>query len=59
MEVTEKAAENAADDAAETIIELVEHIPFAYLVAAFVLGGAVAVMVMLAISKPPVDNAGE
>lgn len=52
-EATGKAAAEAAEDAAETIIELVETVPMWALALAFVAGGIVVAMMMLAVSKPP------
>lgn len=46
-----------ADDAAETIIELVEHTPLWALMLAAALGGALVFVAMLAVSKPPAIEA--
>jgi hypothetical protein len=48
-----KKAGEAADDAAETIIELVEHTPLWAIMLALAIGGAVVFFAMLAVSKPP------
>lgn len=51
-----KKTEEAAEEAAETIIELVEHVPLGLLLLAFALGGTLVFMAMIAVSKPPVTT---
>lgn len=55
-EAAKNAAEGAAEGAAETIIELVETVPMWALALAFVAGGIVVAMAMLAVSKPPASE---
>lgn len=52
-----KAATEKAEEATETIIELVEHVPLGLLLLAFALGGTLVFMAMIAVSKPPVTPA--
>jgi hypothetical protein len=54
--MTEGAAAKA-DDAAETIIELVEHTPLWAIMLAAAIGGTLVFFAMMAVSKAPIENA--
>lgn len=56
--MTEKTTETV-EDAAETIIELVEHTPAWALILAACIGGGVVFFMMLAISKAPATETAE